>query len=173
MIKFLVSIASLLFAGAPQPPENGIPKSIYDFKVPGLTGEDIDFSRFKGKKILIVNVASKCGYTPQYEALEAMYEKHKDSIVIIGFPANDFGAQEPGSSEEIASFCKKNYGVTFPMAQKITVVGKEMAPIYQWLTLKENNGVESTTVKWNFQKYLIDEQGNYVRMYPSKELPEF
>lgn len=142
-----------------------IPKSIYDFKVEALTGGTIDFSEFKGKKILIVNTASKCGNTPQYEDLEALYKKYEGKLVIVGFPANDFLRQEPGSNEEIAEFCKKNYGVSFPMAAKITVKGKKMAPIYQWLTNEEYNGYKNSSVKWNFQKYLIDEQGQLVGVF--------
>jgi glutathione peroxidase len=161
LLNFLFMF-SFLFAGAPK---GDVPKSIYDFKVDGLTGGTIDFSAFHGKKILIVNTASKCGNTPQYEELETLYEKYKDKLVIVGFPANDFLRQEPGSNEEIAAFCKKNYGVTFPMAAKITVKGKKMAPIYQWLTNEDYNGFKSSSVKWNFQKYLIDENGNLVAVF--------
>src|SRR5690606_795482 len=132
---------------------------------PALEGGEIDFSDFEGKKILIVNTASKCGNTPQYEGLEALYKKYKDRLVIVGFPANDFMGQEPGTNEEIAAFCKKNYGVSFPMAAKISVKGKDMAPIYQWLTDEKYNGVESSTVKWNFQKYLLDENGKLVAVF--------
>lgn len=148
-----------------------LPASIYDFKVAALDGGEIDFSTFKGKKILIVNTASECGYTPQYEDLQQLFEKYRDRLVIVGFPANDFGKQEPGTNQEIAAFCKKNYGVTFPMAAKISVTGNEMAPIYHWLTEKEHNGYETTTVKWNFQKYLINEEGELVKMFPSKIKP--
>jgi glutathione peroxidase len=146
--------------------------SIYDFKVPALSGGTINFSDYKGKKILIVNTASKCGYTPQYEGLEALYKAHKGNLVIIGFPANNFGAQEPGSNEEIGEFCKKNYGVSFPMAAKISVKGGDMAPIYHWLTEKSQNGVQNAEVKWNFHKFLIDEQGRLVKDYPSSITPE-
>ncbi len=152
-------------------PNNKIPASIYDFKVESLDGGTIDFSAFKGKKIMIVNTASKCGYTPQYEDLQAMYEKYKGKLVIVGFPANDFMHQEPGTNEEIAGFCKKNYGVTFPMAAKISVKGDDMAPIYHWLTEKDYNKYDNTSVKWNFQKYLIDEKGNLVAMFSPKEKP--
>jgi glutathione peroxidase len=162
---------SLLFAGSPEVPAGGIPKTIYEFKVPGLTGGEIDFAKFKGKKILIVNTASECGYTPQYEELEALHKKYGSKLVIVGFPANDFGAQEPGSNADIASFCKKNYGVSFTMAAKISVKGKDTAPIYQWLTQKEYNGVEDNTVKWNFTKFLIDEHGRLVKMFPSGVKP--
>ncbi|MEI8280089.1 MAG: glutathione peroxidase [Bacteroidota bacterium] len=158
---------------APQPPANNdIPKSIYDFKVESLDGKVIDFSQFKGKKILIVNTASQCGFTPQYEGLEKLYEKYKDRLVIVGFPANNFGSQEPGSNGEIATFCKKNYGVTFPMAAKISVKGEDMAPIFQWLTNEKYNGVKSSSVKWNFQKYLINEKGELVDFYYSITKPD-
>jgi glutathione peroxidase len=144
---------------------SSVTASIYDFKVAALNGGEIDFSKFKGKKILIVNTASKCGYTPQYEGLEKLYEQHKDKLVIVGFPANNFLFQEPGTNAEIATFCKKNYGVSFLMAAKISVKGRDMAPIYQWLTKKELNGFQNSSVKWNFQKYLIDEKGNLVAMF--------
>lgn len=162
---------SLLFAGAPEPPAEGIPSSIYDFKVPALTGGTIDFSAYKGKKILIVNTASECGYTPQYEDLEKLYKKYQRNLVIVGFPANDFGGQEPGSNAQIATFCKKNYGVTFPMAAKVAVKGKEMAAIYQWLTEKQYNKVGDFSVRWNFHKFLIDEKGHLVTMYASGVKP--
>jgi glutathione peroxidase len=134
--------------------------TIYQFKVTDLYGETFDFSTLKGKKIMIVNTASKCGLTPQYEGLEKLYKEYKDKdFVIIGFPANDFMKQEPGTSEEIAEFCTKNYGVTFPMMEKISVKEKDMAPIYKYLTSKELNGLEDSKVKWNFQKYLIGKDG--------------
>ena len=167
MTPVLLFFFSFFFAS----PKDAVPKSIYDFKVTALDGTTIDFARFKGKKILIVNTASECGYTPQYEDLQKLHEKYRDKLVIVGFPSNDFGQQEPGSNSEIAAFCKKNYGVTFPMAAKISVTGKDMAPIYHWLTEKQHNNYENTTVKWNFQKYLIDEKGNLVKMYPSKVKP--
>jgi len=149
------------------PADANVPSSIYDFKVEALDGSTIDFAKFKGKKILIVNTASKCGFTPQYDDLEALSKKYAGRLVIVGFPANNFGHQEPGTNEEIASFCKKNYGVTFPMAAKISVKGDDMAPIYHWLTEKKYNGYEDSDVKWNFQKYLIDENGNLVGVYYS------
>lgn len=145
---------------------------IYDFQVAGLNGDSINFSTFKGKKILIVNTASECGYTPQYEGLEALYRAHRDKLVIVGFPSNDFGAQEPGSNEEIATFCKKNYGVSFPMAAKIVVKGEGQAPIYQWLTQKAKNGFQDSEVKWNFQKYVINEKGELIAVLPSGVSPE-
>lgn len=164
MLYSMLLFFGFLFGAAPGGGQD-IPKTIYDFKVDGLTGGTIDFSSFKGKKILIVNTASKCGYTPQYEELEALYKKYNDRLVIVGFPANDFLFQEPGSNEEIAAFCKKNYGVTFPMAAKITVKGRKMAPIYQWLTNEDYNGFKSSSVKWNFQKYLIDEKGKLIAVF--------
>lgn len=146
-------------------------KNIYQFKVASLEGGTIDFSQFKGKKILIVNTASECGYTPQYKDLEELYEKYKNKLVVVGFPANNFGKQEPGSNEEIKSFCEKNYGVTFPMAAKISVKGDDMAPIYEWLTHKDQNGVLDAEIKWNFNKFLLDENGNLVAYFPSKVKP--
>lgn len=149
-----------------------MPASIYDFQVSGLLGDTINFAHYKGKKILIVNTASKCGYTPQYAALEKLYEAHKDKLVIIGFPANNFGAQEPGTNAEIGAFCQRNYGVTFPMAAKISVKGDDMAPIYHWLTEKSANQLQDSEVEWNFQKYLIDEQGKLVAVFPSAVKPD-
>jgi glutathione peroxidase len=140
-------------------------KPIYDFKVESLDGGTIDFAKYKGKKILIVNTASKCGYTPQYEGLEKLSKQYKDKLVIVGFPANNFLFQEPGENAEIKSFCQKNYGVTFPMASKISVKGKNMAPIYVWLTQKKYNNFSDNSVKWNFQKYLIDEKGNLIDVF--------
>jgi len=146
-------------------------KSIYDFKVPGLEGGTIDFSAFKGKKILIVNTASECGFTPQYEGLEALYKKYQDKLVIVGFPANNFGGQEPGTNAEIKEFCKKNYGVSFPMAAKVSVKGDDMADIYKWLTSKAENGVLDAEIKWNFNKFLIDENGKLLYYFESKVTP--
>lgn len=141
----------------------------YDFKVKTLEGGDFDFSSMKGKKVMIVNTASKCGNTPQYKDLEEVYEKYHDILVIIGFPANNFGSQEPGTAAEIRKFCSENYGVTFPLMSKISVKGKDMAPLYQWLTSKSKNGVMDSEVKWNFQKYLIDENGKLVNVIDPKE----
>ena len=147
-------------------------KSIYDFKVTDLYGKEFDFSSLKGKKVMIVNTASECGLTPQYENLQSLYEQNKDNnFVIVGFPANNFGGQEPGSNEEIAQFCKMNYGVSFPMMSKISVKGDDMHPIYSYLTQKSKNGLEDSEVAWNFQKYLNDENGKLVRVVPPKTLP--
>lgn len=147
-------------------------KSIYDFKVQTIDGLDLDMSSLKGKKVLIVNTASKCGLTPQYKELESLYQKYgSKDFVIIGFPANNFMGQEPGSNEDIKEFCSKNYGVSFPMMSKISVKGDDMAPIYKWLTQKKENGVMDSEVQWNFQKYLIDENGKLVDVVPPKESP--
>ena len=146
-------------------------KSIHSFKVEALDGSKIDFAAYKGKKILIVNTASQCGYTPQYEGLEKLYEKYKDKLVIVGFPANNFGAQEPGTNGEIKEFCKKNYGVTFPMATKVSVKGDDIAPIYKWLCNKSENGVLDATITWNFNKFLLDENGHLITKFDSKVTP--
>ncbi len=166
-IKLLLFLNMLFFAA----PKNEIPKSIYDFKVEGLTGNTINMADYKGKKILIVNTASECGYTPQYADLQKLSEKYKGKLVIVGFPANNFGGQEPGSNKDISSFCKKNYGVTFPMAAKISVKGDDKAPIYVWLTQKQYNGFKDSEVKWNFNKYLINEKGELVGVYESRVKP--
>lgn len=148
-------------------------QSFYDFKVKTLEGDDFSLSTLKGKKVMVVNTASKCGFTPQYEQLEAIYKQYGgDDFVIIGFPANNFMRQEPGTADEIREFCTKNYGVTFPMMAKISVKGDDMAPLYQWLTQKEKNGVEDSKVKWNFQKYLIGEKGKLVKVISPKTKPD-
>lgn len=150
----------------------GMAQSIYDFKVQDIDGKEFNMADLKGKKVLIVNTASKCGFTPQYEDLEKLYNTYKDQgFVIIAFPANNFLSQEPGSDSEIKSFCQKNYGVSFPIMSKISVKGKDMHPIYQWLTEKEKNGVMDSEVKWNFQKYAIDENGNLVKVFYSRTKP--
>ncbi len=143
----------------------------YSFRVKTLEGGDFDFASLKGKKVMIVNTASKCGYTPQYEDLEKLYQQYGSKLVIIGFPANNFMNQEPGSAFEIRQFCTENYGVTFPMMDKISVKGDDMHPLYKWLTSKEKNGVMDSEVKWNFQKYLIDENGKLADVLYSKEKP--
>lgn len=144
----------------------------YDLTAKTIDGKVFNFSDLKGKKVLIVNTASKCGFTPQYAELEKLYAQYKDSnFVIIGFPANNFNKQEPGSNEEIKEFCTKNYGVSFPMMEKISVKGDDMNPVYHWLTEKKLNGKMDSSVKWNFQKYLIDENGNLVDVAYSNEKP--
>lgn len=147
-------------------------KSIYSFKVTDINGDEFDFATLRGKKIMVVNTASKCGLTPQYQQLEELHQEFKDSnFVIVGFPANNFMEQEPGSNEEIAEFCQKNYGVTFLMMGKVSVKGDDMHEIYKFLTQKELNGVESSEVKWNFQKFLLNEEGNLVKVVGPRTLP--
>lgn len=146
--------------------------SIYSFKVTDLSGKTFDFASLKGKKIMIVNTASKCGLTPQYKDLEALYKKYQNQgLVIVGFPANNFAGQEPGTNAEIGQFCALNYGVTFPMMSKISVKGKDMHPIYQFLTQKAQNGYRDSEVEWNFQKYLIDEKGHLVKVVSPQTSP--
>jgi glutathione peroxidase len=145
---------------------------IYQFQVEDLEGNTFDFSTLKGKKILVVNTASACGLTPQYEQLQAIYEKYKDkNFVIVGFPANNFGSQEPGTNQQIATFCQKNYGVTFPMMAKISVKGSDMHAVYQFLTQKTKNGLEDSEVQWNFQKYLINDKGELEKVISPRTLP--
>jgi glutathione peroxidase len=147
-------------------------QSIHQFKVQDIEGNSFDFASLKGKKIMVVNTASKCGLTPQYEQLEEIYSTYKDSnFVIIGFPANNFMSQEPGSNEEIVEFCTKNYGVSFPMMSKISVKGKDMHEVYQFLTQKAKNGLEDNEVQWNFQKYLLDENGVLIKVISPRVLP--
>ncbi len=147
--------------------------SFYDFKLPTLTGNDsIDFQQFKGKKVVLLNVASKCGYTSQYSDWETFYVKNKEQVVVLGFPANNFGSQEPGSNEEIATFCQKNYGVTFPMFEKINVKGTDQHPLYQWLSRKKLNGWNEKEPSWNFCKYVVDENGRLTHFFPSCVKPE-
>jgi len=169
MLSFLFMLKMFFM---PMPEHKEVPKAIYDFKVEALTGGTIDFAKFKGKKILIVNTASKCGNTPQYEQLEAISKKYQGKLVIVGFPANNFGKQEPGTNGEIAEFCKKNYGVSFPMAAKISVKGDDMAPIYEWLTEEKYNGFKNSEVTWNFQKYLLDEHGKLIAVFDPRTKPD-
>ena len=147
-------------------------KTFFDFTVKAIDGTNFDLSQLKGKKVLVVNTASKCGFTPQYEGLEKLYKQYGgDNFVIIGFPANNFLRQEPGTNDEIAEFCQANYGVTFPMMEKISVKGKDMNEVYQWLTQKDKNGVMDSKVSWNFQKYFIDEEGHLVDYASPKTKP--
>jgi glutathione peroxidase len=173
MIRFALA-SVLLLSCAFTTSDNSAPSAqptVYDFKVEALDGGTLDFSSFKGKKILIVNTASKCGYTPQYKDLEALYRQYKDKLVIVGFPANNFGGQEPGSNAEIKEFCTSNYGVTFPMAAKVSVKGDDQHPLFQWLTRKEKNGVLDAEIKWNFGKFLLNEKGELVAYFPSRVNP--
>lgn len=147
-------------------------KNFHDFIVEDIDGKEFALSQLKGKKVLVVNTASKCGFTPQYEDLQKLYSEYgKEDFVVIGFPANNFMNQEPGSDGQIKEFCKQEYGVTFPMMSKISVKGDDMHPLYKWLTSKELNGVEDSKVKWNFQKYLIDENGELIKVFYSRTNP--
>jgi glutathione peroxidase len=163
LIFSLILISSIAFSQ----------QSFYDFKVKDIEGNDFDLSSLKGKKVLVVNTASKCGLTPQYTQLQSLFETYGgEKFTIIGFPANNFMKQEPGTNKEISEFCLKNYGVTFKMMSKISVKGDDMDPLYQWLTSKSKNGVMDSDVKWNFQKYLIDENGKLVDVVDPKVKPD-
>lgn len=166
ILKYFITGVAILIAAATYSQN-----SIYDFTVKDIYGEDFNLNSLKGKKVLIVNTASKCGLTPQYESLEKMYKEYGgENFIIIGFPANNFLSQEPGTNEEISTFCQVNYGVTFPMMAKISVKGDDIHPLYNWLTSKDLNKVMDSKVKWNFQKYLIDESGKLVDVaYPKEE----
>ena len=182
MKKISLFIAILILSSCQNQAQNNIKamesqtpvqtQTIYQFKVTDLYGKEFDFSTLKGKKLLIVNTASECGLTPQYKDLEAIYSKYKDkNFVIIGFPANNFGSQEPGSNEQIAKFCQMNYGVTFPMMSKISVKGKDIHEVYKFLTQKDKNGLQDSQVEWNFQKYLINEEGELIKVLSPSVLP--
>ena len=147
------------------------PSSIHDLEYTSIEGQTVSLKSFEGKYILFVNVASECGFTPQYEGLETLSEQYKDQLVVIGFPCDQFGGQEPGDSEEIKSFCKLRYGVNFPLSEKIEVKGTNQHSIYKWLSNKKLNGAKSSSVKWNFQKYLIDPEGQFVDYYYSVTKP--
>ncbi|SEM50532.1 glutathione peroxidase [bacterium A37T11] len=146
------------------------PTDVYAFKFKGIDGKEIDLSKYKGKKLLLVNTASKCGFTPQYKALQELSEKYKGKVVVIGFPANNFGSQEPGKNEEIAEFCEKNYGVTFPLAEKSSVKGDDINPLFKYLTSTENPDFTGE-IAWNFEKFLIDENGHLIHRFRSKVTP--
>ena len=145
--------------------------SVYNIKINDLDGKPINLEKFKGKYLLFVNVASKCGFTKQYADLQELYDLYIDNLMVIGVPCNQFGAQEPGSPDEIQTFCKKNYGVTFLMTEKISVKGNNQHPLYNWLTDKSLNGVKNSTVKWNFQKYIVDKDGNLIDYFYSMTRP--
>lgn len=164
-ISGLLVVMMISLAGSAQS------SGFYDFKVRTLEGSEFDFSVLKGKKVMVVNTASKCGNTPQYKDLEELYSQNEGDLVIIGFPANNFANQEPGTAAEIREFCTANYGVTFPMMEKISVRGKDIHPLYQWLTSKDLNGVMDSKVTWNFQKFLIDENGNLSDVIAPREKP--
>lgn len=179
-MKKLISIVCGVFLfwncqGQNKPIKNDVTmekQTIYQFKVEDLYGKPFDFSSLRGKKIMIVNTASKCGLTPQYKELEALYKEYSaKGFVIVGFPANNFASQEPGTNEEIATFCQLNYGVTFPMMSKISVKGSDMHAVYKFLTQKAKNGLQDSEVEWNFQKYLLNEKGELVKVIAPKTLP--
>ena len=168
---FIITLFTLTMENL-QAQNNTDNQTIYQFTVEDINGKPFALADLKGKKVMIVNTASKCGLTPQYKELEALYQQYKDrDFIIIGFPANNFLGQEPGSNEQIASFCSINYGVTFPMMSKISVKGKNMHPLYQFLTQKSKNGVEDSKVQWNFQKYLIGRDGKLEKVIAPKTLP--
>jgi len=163
MMKYVILCASLFFLKS---------HSVYDFKVNALDGGGpLELAKYRGKKMLIVNTASQCGYTPQYAELEKLYQEYKGKLVVIGFPANNFGGQEPGTNTQIKEFCKKNYGVTFPMSEKVSVKGDDIDPLFRWLTTKNENGVMDAEIKWNFTKFLLDENGKLMAVFPSKVTP--
>ena len=146
-------------------------ESLYDIKIEEINGKLLDLNQYKGKKILFINVASKCGFTNQYEGLQELYSKNKEKLIVIGIPCNQFGGQEPGSKTEIQSFCKLNYGVDFPLTEKVDVKGDNQHPLYEWLTQKEKNNKMNSAVKWNFQKYLVDEEGRLIDVFYSITKP--
>lgn len=173
-MKYIILIISLFipYMETLQAQNSADNQTIYQFTVEDINGQPFALAELKGKKVMIVNTASKCGLTPQYKELEALYQQYKDrDFIIIGFPANNFLGQEPGSNEQIASFCSLNYGVSFPMMSKISVKGKQMHPLYQFLTQKEKNGVEDSKVQWNFQKYLIGREGKLEKVIAPRTLP--
>jgi len=171
-VVFTLCLSAIAFMGCSQ--KNKImtkKESIYKITIDSLTGGKINLNDFKGKYILIVNVASECGFTPQYKDLEKLYETYRDKLIIIGVPCNQFGGQEPGDAKQIETFCTKNYNVTFLMTEKVDVKGENQHPLYKWLTSKELNGVDNSSVKWNFQKYLIDKEGNFIDFFYSTTNP--
>ena len=168
MNPFMAYLSTLF--SKPKPKKMDV-KSIYDISINSLTRKPINLSNFKGKHILFVNVASKCGFTPQYKALQELHENYKEKLQVIGVPCNQFGNQEPGNSKDIESFCEVNYGVTFLITEKIDVKGKNQHPLYTWLTQEVNNGKKNSSVKWNFQKYLVDPDGKLVNYYFSATSP--
>lgn len=170
-VAFLQSCMNQKTEVSQQKTAENMGKTIYDYKVESLDGGEINFADYKGKKILVVNTASECGFTPQYADLEKVNQQYKDKVVIIGFPANNFGGQEPGTNAEIGAFCQKNYGVTFPMAAKVSVKGDDTAPIFKYLTEKELNGVKNTAILWNFTKFLLDENGKLIDTFISTTKP--
>jgi len=171
LIISLLFIATLQLSFTTLEISGDVPETFYEFKMKAIDGSAIDFTTFKGKKVFLVNVASECGFTPQYKDLQKLHELYGNKVVILGFPANNFGKQEPGSNEEIALFCSENYGVTFQMFEKISVKGDDMHPLYHWLSEEKYNGWNNEAPGWNFCKYLVNEKGELVAFYPSKVEP--
>ncbi len=172
-MKIIFKIFVFMIASNSSFSQDMVDKTIFQFTVKNLEGLDYDFSILKGKKVMIVNTASKCGLTPQYKKLQSLYEKYgTNDFIIIGFPSNNFLRQEPGSNEEISAFCEKNYGVTFPMMSKVSVKGKDMHPVYKFLTQEDKNGIVSSSVSWNFQKYLINPDGRLARVVSPRTQPD-
>ncbi|GAC1382209.1 MAG: glutathione peroxidase [Hymenobacter sp.] len=171
-VAFIAAPPAAHLAMTPDSPETtAATASVYDFTVKSIDGKDVKLSQYKGKKLLIVNTASECGYTPQYKQLEELYQQHRDKVTVLGFPANNFGGQEPGTEAQIATFCEKNYGVTFPLFSKVSVAGADTAPLYRFLADKTRNGAVGEAPNWNFCKYLVDENGHVVKFYPAKVTP--
>jgi len=160
-MKILALVAALLFIA---------PSTAYDYKLKAIDGKAFKLSKYKGKKVLVVNTASKCGFTPQYKELQQLADQYKDKLVVVGFPANNFGGQEPGANTEIAQFCQKNYGVTFPLSEKVSVKGDDISPLFKYLTTAENPDFTGE-IKWNFEKFLLDENGKLIHRYRSKTKP--
>ena len=169
-LAFLATTLILFTSISKTKPEKKM-SSIYNIKINNIDGSPIDLNTYRGKFILFVNVASECGFTGQYEDLQKLYETYQEKLMIIGVPCNQFGGQEPGSAETIQTFCKKNYGVTFLITEKVDVKGKNQHPLYEWLTNKDLNGVENTSVKWNFHKYLVDGNGQFLDYFYSITKP--
>jgi glutathione peroxidase len=173
-ITFLTTLTMIVMVSAftMQTPKPTVPSKFHELKAGALDGKGtIDFAAFKGKKVLIVNTASECGYTPQYEQLQKLHEKFQNNLVVIGFPCNQFGGQEPGTAERIQEFCQRRWGVTFPLSEKVDVKGDNQHVVYQWLTQKKYNKAEDVTVRWNFGKFLIDENGKFMKYFPSQVSP--
>lgn len=169
-MKYLISAFLMLMVFTSASPVKQ--KNVHDFKIKSIDGKTINFAKFKGKKLLIVNTASKCGYTPQYKALEQLQQKYKDKLVIIGFPSDNFGGQEFQLNSEIKEFCQKNYGVTFPLTTRVDVKGDNATPIFKYLCSKAENGVLDAKISWNFNKFLVDENGKLLAYFDSKTTPD-
>ena len=169
-VAFIAAKPAVPFAMT-EPTTATAPTSVYDFTVKSIDGKDVKLSQYKGKKLLIVNTASECGYTPQYKELEQLYKQHGNKVTVLGFPANNFGGQEPGTEAQIATFCEKNYGVTFPLFSKVSVKGADMAPLFKYLSDRTQNGTVGEAPSWNFCKYLVNESGHVIKFYPSKVTP--